>query len=197
MDFTPRNIKSSWSKTRLFPFNPNRVLNDIPKPHIEDIVQHTANIPIDLPNNVLCTPVTWESLTCLRTKIEQGSSFNSPTRYHFQKLANATEKAFADRTILFDENKLLFEQNNEKTTRQSVKSTMPGNARMMTHNSIVKIEQKRADREGGASGAKRGGRRPQSSRHGGGERWSADEVELGNREIKALGLAEYCSVLQF
>jgi len=39
-------------------------------------------------------------------------------------LANATEKAFADRAILLDENKLLFDQNNEKTTRLSVKSTV-------------------------------------------------------------------------
>jgi hypothetical protein len=30
--FTPRNIKSGWSKTGLVPFNPDRVLNDIPKP---------------------------------------------------------------------------------------------------------------------------------------------------------------------
>lgn len=134
---------------------------------------------------------------CLRTKIEQGSSFDSPTRHHFQKLADATEKAFADRTILLDENRLLFEQNNEKTTRQSFKSTLPGNARIMTYDDIVKAEQKRAAREVGASGAKRGGRRPPSSKHGGGERSRADEVEHGNREIEALGLAEYCSVLQF
>ena len=100
--FTPRNIKSGWSKTGLFPFNPDRVLNEIPKPQVEEIVQHTANMPIDLPNDVLRTPVTWESLTCLRTKIEQGSSFESPTRHHFQELANATEKAFADRTILLE-----------------------------------------------------------------------------------------------
>jgi hypothetical protein len=97
---------------------------------------------------VLHTPVTWESWTCLRTKIEQGSTLDSPTKHHFQKLANATEKAFADRTILLDENRLLFEQNNEKTTRQSVKSTIPGNARIMTYDDIVEAEQKRAAKVG-------------------------------------------------
>ena len=58
---------------------------------------------------MLPTPVTYESLTYLRTKIEQGTALDSPTRYRFQKLSNAAEKAFADRAILLDENNLLFE----------------------------------------------------------------------------------------
>lgn len=135
-------------------------------------------------------------MTCLRTKIEQGSALDSPTRHHFQKLANATEKAFADRSILLDENRLLFEQNNEKRTRQSVKSTMPGNARIMTYDDIVEAEQKRAAKVS-AAGAKRGGRRPKSSEPGGGKRSRTDELGIGKGEIKALGLEEYCSVLQF
>jgi hypothetical protein len=135
-------------------------------------------------------------VTCLRTKIERGSALDSPTRYHFQKLANATEKAFADRSILLDENRLLFEQNNEKTTRQSVKSTMPGNARIMTYDDIVEAEQKRAAKVS-AAGAKRGGRRPKSSRHGEGNRSRADELEIGKGEIKALGLEEYSCNFDF
>ena len=93
----------------------------------------------------------------LRTKFKQGSALDSPTRHHFQKLVNATEKAFADRTILLDENRLLFEQNNEGKTRQSVKSTVPGKARIMAYDDIVEAEQKRAVK-GGAAGAKRAGR---------------------------------------
>jgi hypothetical protein len=108
-------------------------------------------------------------LTYLRTKIEQGTALDSPTRYHFQKLANATEKAFADRSILLDENRLLFEQNNEKITRQSVKSIMPGNARIMIYDDIVEAEQKRAAKVS-AAGAKRGGRRPKSSKPGEGKK---------------------------
>ena len=71
-------------------------------------------------DDLLHTPVTCESLTRLRTKIEQDPALDSPNRHRFQKLANAAEKAFADRAILLDENKLLFEQNNEKNTRMSV-----------------------------------------------------------------------------
>ena len=194
--FTPRNIKSGWSKTGLVPFNPDRVLNDIPKPQVEEIVQQTANRTIELLDDVLHTPVTWESLMCLRTKIEQGSALDSPTKHHFQKLANATEKAFADRTILLDENRLLFEQNNEKTTRQSVKSTMPGNARIMTYDDIVKAEQKRAAKVG-VAGGKRGRGRPKGSKTHEGKGSCANKLEIGNREIQALGLEKYCSVLQF
>ena len=145
---------------------------------------------------MLHTPVTWESLTCLRTKIEQGSALDSPTKYHFQKLANATEKAFADRTILLDENRLLFEQNNEKTARQSVKSTMPGNARTITYDDIMEAEQKRAAKVGAAA-VKRGWGRPKSSKPGKGKGSCVDELEIGTREIKTLGLEEYCSILQF
>jgi hypothetical protein len=46
--FTPRNIKSGWCKTRLYPFNSNRVLNEIQKPQAEVIVTQTANVTADL-----------------------------------------------------------------------------------------------------------------------------------------------------
>ena len=91
---------------------------------------------------MLRTPVTFESLIYLRTKIEQGTAFDSPGRYRFQKLANAAEKAFADCAIFFDENKLLFKQNNEKTTRLSIKLTVIKNAKVVTYNDIVKAQKK-------------------------------------------------------
>lgn len=61
-------------------------------------------------NNVLPTPLTAESLTSLRRTIEQKScSLDETGKQRLQKLANAAEKAFADRALLFDENRLLFE----------------------------------------------------------------------------------------
>jgi len=181
----------------MFPLNPERVLSDIPKSHVEEIVQHTADIPTDLSSDVLQTPVTREGFTCLRTRTEQGPAFASPTNRQFQKLANATEKLFADRAILLDENTLLFQQNNEKTTRQSVPSTVTGNAKIMTYDDILRAEEKRAAKVGAkaAKAAKRGGRCPKGSKPE--ERSRADEVEIGKREIEASGLEDYCSVLQF
>lgn len=70
------------------------------------------------------------------------------------------------------------------------------NARIMTYDDIVEAEQKRAAKVS-AAGAKRGGRRPKSSKPGEGKRSCADELEIGKAEIKALGLEEYCSVLKF
>jgi len=115
-------------------------------------------------SDVLRTPVTGESLASLRTKIEQVAALDTPDRYCFQKIANAAEKAFTDRTILLDENRLLFEQNNEKTTQQSARSTMVGNARIMTYDDIDHAERKRAAKETTEPGAKRGSRRPQNSK---------------------------------
>jgi len=53
-------------------------------------------------------------------------------------MANAAEKAFADRAILLDENKLLFEQNNEKTTRLLIRLTVIGTAKVMSYDNVIK-----------------------------------------------------------
>ena len=66
----------------------------------------------------------------------------------------------------------------------------------MTYDDIVEAEQKRAAKVGAAV-AKRGQGRPKSSKSGEGKGSCADELEIGTREIKALGLEEYCSILQF
>jgi hypothetical protein len=62
-------------------------------------------------------------------------------------LANAAENAFADRAILLDENLLLFEQNNEKATRKSIKATVVGSARVMSYEDIVEAQKQRDIKE--------------------------------------------------
>jgi hypothetical protein len=145
---------------------------------------------------VLQTPLTREGFTGLRTKTDSDPALASPTQRQFQKLANATEKLFADRAILLEENRLFLQQNNEKTTRQSVRSTVTGNAKIMTYDDFVRAEQKRAAKIS-AEGAKRGDRRLQGSKLGKAKRSRADELVVGKREIEASGLEEYCSLLQF
>lgn len=66
-------------------------------------------------------------------KIDQSSTLASPTERYFRKLANGIGKLFADRAILLDESRLLFGQNNEKTTRQSIPSTVEDKAKIMTY----------------------------------------------------------------
>jgi uncharacterized protein YdeI (YjbR/CyaY-like superfamily) len=69
-------------------------------------------------------------------------------------LANAAENAFADRAILLDENLLLFEQNNEKATRKSIRATVVGSARVMSYEDIVEAQKQREIKEAAAAAAR-------------------------------------------
>jgi hypothetical protein len=51
-------------------------------------------------------------------KIEQDiDGLDNLFRFRLQKLSYAAEKAFAERSLLLDDNRLLFTQNNEKVSR--------------------------------------------------------------------------------
>ena len=54
-----------------------------------------------------------------------------------QKIVDAAENAFTERAILLDENMLLFEQNNEKTTRTSIKATVVGTVKVLSYEDII------------------------------------------------------------
>jgi hypothetical protein len=107
--------------------------------------------------------------------------------------------AFADRGLLLDENRLLFEQNNERTTRLSTKATVIGTAKVMSYDEIVKAQQRRDAREGVTPSQPQRGRKRQTSAmtRDQSKRPRIEEAEKANREIEALGLERYCSVLQF
>lgn len=67
---------------------------------------------------MLQTPVTSDALTSLRSRIERDAHMlDGPSKHRLQKLANAAQKAFAECALLLDENRLLFEQNNESKSR--------------------------------------------------------------------------------
>ena len=65
-------------------------------------------------------------------------------------MANTAENAFADRAILLDENLLLFEQNNEKATRKSIRATVVGSVRAMSYEDIVEAQKQRNIKEAAA-----------------------------------------------
>ena len=191
--FTSRNIRSDWAKTGLYPFDPEKGLREVRNSQ-DDVVSQTldATTHISSQDGLLPTPVTAESLV----KIEQETTLDSSSRHRIRKLANAAEKAFADRAILLDENQLLFEQNNEKTTRVSIRSTVVGNAKVMSWDDILEAQRKRDMKAAATPATRRGGhrtrgrpRKPQCSR--------AEEVEASRREIEELGLEQYCSILLF
>ena len=69
--------------------------------------------------------------------IKQKTALNSSYKHCFHKLANATKKVFTDHVILLNENRLLFEQNNEKTTQLSIRLTVTGTVKVMTYDDII------------------------------------------------------------
>lgn len=54
-----------------------------------------------------------------------------------QKLANAAQKSFAECALLLDENRLLFEQNNESNCRKSIQCTKVREAKVIGYSEIV------------------------------------------------------------
>ena len=55
---TSRNIRAGWAKAGLFPFNPDKVLNDIPKPPADLIAPRTNEVGSQTQTQVPQTPVT-------------------------------------------------------------------------------------------------------------------------------------------
>jgi hypothetical protein len=198
-----RNIISGWSKSGLRPFNPDRVLKEIQKPEEVKVVKSTDDATLyhletlETPE----TPKTFENLASLRKNVEmslRSQEVDTYTKLSIQKIADAAENAFTERAILLDENLLLFEQNNEKTVRTSVKATVVGTAKVMSYEDIVKARQKR-DMKDAETVAIRGRR---TKGHGApskaiGKRTRSREREEAMDEIRASGMEEYCSVLKF
>ncbi|OKP08914.1 hypothetical protein PENSUB_5495 [Penicillium subrubescens] len=52
-------------------------------------------------------------------------------------MLNATERAFAERSMLLQQNQDLFQQNNEKKNRQRTKSTVVEKAKIVTFEDIA------------------------------------------------------------
>jgi hypothetical protein len=140
----------------------------------------------------------------LRKKINEhltgDGELDRSCKTQIHKLANAAEKAFADRAILLNENLLLFEQNNERNTRKSIKATTVGKAKVMSYEDIVEAQRQRDVKEAMADKVPRRGRgRPKrkSPTQVLGKRSRSQELEIAEQEITSLGMEEYCSVLRF
>jgi hypothetical protein len=108
--FTPRNIRSAWSRSGLFPFDPSRVLRDIEVSRPE--IQTTT--PVEHPtesSNLYHTPNTSEDFALLLREVEQDTqSLDSVCKHRLLTLSRAAEQVFAERALLLEENRVLFEQ---------------------------------------------------------------------------------------
>ncbi len=189
-----RNISSDWSKCDLFQFNLVRVVWEANLSQLE-IEQSRSTYVIDLSHcdKLIKTFVMLESLTYLRKKIEQNiETLNWSDKHHIQKLYSVTERVFAERSLLLDENKLLFKQNNEKIYRQSTSSWVSDTVKVMSYENIVKAE-KRRDAKTKASRSLESQRRVQErkSDHDINQEKKVTEIEI--RKLELIVTVLYCN----
>lgn len=99
-----------------------------------------------------------------------------------------------------DENLLLFQQNNEKTTRTSIKAIIVGTAKVSSYEDIVEAQQKRDMKEAEAI-AVRGRRTLKRDRSTAsqviGKRSRSHEQEEAIDQIRVSGMEKYYSELKF
>ncbi|KAJ8096508.1 hypothetical protein POJ06DRAFT_287402 [Lipomyces tetrasporus] len=173
---TPRNIKAGWTKAGLCSFNPDRVLRDIQKPLAELTVPKADEVKMG---------------SCPQG--EDAHTLDETSKLRLQKLANAAQVSFADCALLLDENRLLFQQNNESKCRKSTKLTILGKAKVMSYEDIVEAQAKRAAKEAAKDAAAvkgKRGRKRESPAPAGAKAQRRMRLSQEGWEI------DYCSVLQ-
>ena len=134
--FTERNIRSGYHKTGLYPYDPNIVLDTIDRLSLIEEGQEveTCYKLQQIQYVTISTPTTSQNLTALRQEVDKdlqkGGPLDTLSKLRIYKLANVAEVGFAERSLLLDENKLLFEQNNKAEHRKSVKLKVIGKVKV-------------------------------------------------------------------
>jgi hypothetical protein len=177
---TKRNILAGWAAAGLFPFNPERVLRDMPKPPTEQS-SSTATVAATSSQNEVpptpvtpVTPVTVEALTSLHGLIKQdicAAELDDAGKQRLQrrvgKLESAAKVSFAKQSLLQDHNRLLYRINNEAKVRRSTRSLVIGTAKVMKYEDLERAREERAATAKAAADkakAKRGRKRKASGR---------------------------------
>jgi hypothetical protein len=166
---TKRNITAGWAATGLFPFNPERVLRDTPKPPVtipkaDEVV---GSYPQEEVLQTPVTPVTVEALTSLHNLIKQDAhALNEISKQrlqrHLQKLASAAQISFAECALLQDQNRFLSKINNETKVRRSTRSVILGKAKVMSYEDLNEARAKRTAKEKATAGKGKRGRKRKS-----------------------------------
>tara|TARA_R110002003_G_scaffold1611_1_gene23287 strand:+ start:171 stop:1004 length:834 start_codon:yes stop_codon:yes gene_type:complete len=157
-----RNILAGWAAAGSFPFNPDRVLRNMPKPPPErnvssamaDIAPPSSQVEVPLTPVTPVTPVTVEALTSLHDLITQdacAAASDEASRQRLQrrvqKLASVAKIAFAKQSFLQDHNQLLYTINNEAKVRRSTRSLVIGTAKVMTWEDLDNARTARAAKD--------------------------------------------------
>ena len=154
--FSEKNILAGWRASGLYPFNPDKVLTEIPRPVAEPTVTVTVikTTEIDLcpEDEIVQTPTSSTGLASLYNQIERDAYANDEASKqrmlrHVQKFANAAEISFAERAIQRDQIQFLREVNDEGKVRQATKSIVLGKAKVMSYEDLEEARAKRAAKD--------------------------------------------------
>jgi len=153
---TSRNIRAGWAKAGLYPFNPARVLVDLPEQPADSLVtaavlQQGSRSRNDVPHTPV-TPTSAEAVSALHDLIRKDAhALDAASQQRLQrrleKLTNATQLSFAERTLLQEQNRFLTTINNEAKVRRSTKTTIIGKARVMSYEDLQKARTDRSAKE--------------------------------------------------
>lgn len=151
--FTARNIRAAWAASGLFPFNPDRVFRNMPKP-LADLTVSTAEegvrpCPQEEVQLTPVTPVNTEGVASLHDLIKQDTSdidevCKQRIQRRIQKLASAAKISFAKQGLLQDHNRLLCKINNESKVRRATRAVVLGKAKVMKYEDLEAARAKRA-----------------------------------------------------
>ena len=154
---TPRNIRAGWAKAGLFPFDPDKVLCDIPKPSAAAAESRIYEVNVDScmrdqTPQTPTTPVSAEAVASLHDLIREDVAMldemnRQRLQKHLRKLINAAQLSFAERDLLQEQNQFLAQINNEAKIRRSTKSEVLGTARVMSFEDLEKARAERAAKE--------------------------------------------------
>ena len=171
--FSKKNIKAAWSASGLFPFNPDRVLKDIPKPTanpvaLTEIEVRSCAQDEQVETSVILaspiTPVTTEGIASLHDMIKQDAqvldeSSKQRLHRHVQKLASAAQTSVAEGVLLKTQNRFLCKMNSEAKKRRAAKSNILGKAKVMSYAELAEARAKRATKEKAAEKKTKRGRK--------------------------------------
>jgi hypothetical protein len=192
-----------YHKTGLYPYDPNTILNTIDRPSLVEEGQEVEALQL-IQHTTISTSTTLQNLAVLRQEVnkdlQKGGPLDTLSKLRIYKLANAAEVGFAEKSLLLDENELLFEQNNEAERHKSVKSKVIGTAKVLSYEDLVQAE---LDRDIKEAAGRVPGRRckskvaTQNISPVRGKRSRSVELEEEANKIRQLGLGDFCTVLRF
>ncbi|KAH8674863.1 hypothetical protein BGZ60DRAFT_469017 [Tricladium varicosporioides] len=162
--FTPKNIKASFAASSLFPFNPDRVLRNIPAPLAELAIPRVDEVKVgscrqDIEPQTPVTPVSAEAFMSLQNLIIQDARALNETSK--QKLVRYLQKG----TKVFQKSSALEKLQKDPKVRRSTKSLVLGKAKVISYEDLVEARAKWVVKEAtrAAKGKGKRGRKRKSS----------------------------------